>query len=155
MGEHREHEKLLDATLSDAQNYGALKQAIVHHVRVEEKIFFSELLKMPAVEQTIREAWEEHNLCMQLLQELDAEETRSKTWEAKLKVLRTNLLSHIQTEEEELFPKLRRLLEETYLEELTDKLKDFKYVEPTNEILYPKVPGSHKLPSECSTQNKD
>ncbi len=86
--------------------FEAIKKELTVHAQIEEEIFY------PAIEASgdeesedlIQEAHEEHRLVKQLLEELAEMGPESDTFDAKLKVLKDNVLHHAEEEQEEIFP---------------------------------------------------
>lgn len=143
--EHDSHKKLLRQIQDESSLFSRLREEIIHHVNMEEAVFYPNLLRLPALEKIVREAWEEHNLIMQLIQEMDNLPEGSEKWMAKLDVLGKILLMHIEEEEEKLFPKIRSLASTEFLCDVGEQMAVQKTFTPTEEIIYPEVEGSHKL----------
>jgi len=83
-----------------------IKTLLTIHARIEEEIFY------PAVERAqdeeagdlVREAQEEHRLVKMLLEELSGLTPGEETFEAKMKVLKENVLHHAEEEQNDIFP---------------------------------------------------
>jgi len=145
LNEHTTHRELLDQVEQDPSTWDVLRKEIIHHVNIEEAILYPNLLKVKVLENIVREAWEEHSLCMQLVQEMDDPEISAESWSAKFKTLKKLLLSHLDDEEERLFPKIRSLASEEFLNDVGEQMVVHKVATPTENIIYPDVPDSHKL----------
>ncbi len=143
--EHRTHREGLEAVETDTNAFSALRDEFIHHVNMEEVILYPNLLKVPELEAIVRLAWEEHNLCMQLIQEMDNVESGSPAWKAKFKLFKKLVLDHLDEEETELFPKIRKLASEEFLRDVGQQMIVQKTFTDTEEIIYPDDPGSHKL----------
>ena len=143
--DHDRHRKLLSLTEKDHSKFSELKDDFVHHVNIEEAVFYPNLLKVPELESIVREAWEEHSLCMQLIQEMDGPQISKKMWESKFAVFKKLSLSHLEHEETELFPRIRKLASEEFLLEVGHQMLIQKHAVATDDILYPDQPGMHKL----------
>lgn len=143
--DHLRHRELLSATEDDRTRFSELKNDFVHHVNMEEAVFYPNLLKVPELEPIVREAWEEHSLCMQLLQELDDPEISEKARDSKFAVFKKLSLAHLDHEEAELFPRIRKLASKEFLLEVGHQMMIQKNSTKTNDILYPDDPGIHKL----------
>lgn len=143
--EHDSHRKLMDEVEEDHALFQKLKDEFVHHVNMEEAVLYPNLLRVPELEAIVREAWEEHSLCMQLLQEMDEEGISDKLWESKFSVFRKLALTHLEEEETKLFPRLREMASKEFLLEVGRQMIHQKSSTSTEEILYPQVEGSHKL----------
>lgn len=145
LAEHVSHRKLMDDIEMDRSLYSTLRDEFVHHVNMEEAVFYPNLLRVPELEAIVREAWEEHSLCMQLLQEMDELELDSKMWESKYAVFKKLALTHLDEEETNLFPRVREMASKEFLLEVGKQMMIQKASTSTEEILYPEVEGSHKL----------
>ncbi|HTF87876.1 MAG TPA: hemerythrin domain-containing protein [Planctomycetota bacterium] len=117
--------KLLRGLLSDLESTterGAKKRsdildrlqaAIRAHAKVEEEIFypaFHDAAKSKEDNAKFLEATEEHGLVDIVLPELEATSTTSEVFGAKAKVLKDLIEHHAEEEEEEMFPRARKLL---------------------------------------------
>lgn len=143
--EHERHKRLLHEVSTDPGVFSRLREEIIHHVNMEEAVFYPNLLRVQELDKTVREAWEEHNLIMQLVQEMDRLEIGITEWKAKLEVLKKLLLLHIDEEENKLFPAIRQLASEEFLSDVGEQMEVQKTFTPTEDIIYPDEEGSHKL----------
>ena len=86
--------------------FDQIRKELTVHAQIEEEIFY------PAVEsaedeeaaELVREAHEEHRIVKTLLQELSALRPADSRFDAKLKVLKENVLHHAEEEQDEIFP---------------------------------------------------
>lgn len=145
--EHDSHRKLLEQIENDKTLFPVLKDEFVHHVNIEEAILYPNLLRVPELEAIVREAWEEHSICMQLMQEMDDPELSEKLWDSKFSVFKKLTLTHLDDEEVKLFPRIREMASNEFLMEVGNQMVIQKSSISTNDILYPEVEGSHKLQS--------
>lgn len=143
--EHRTHREKLDEIETDTDAFPSFREEFIHHVNMEEAILYPNLLKVPELEGVVRLAWEEHSLCMQLIQEMDSADTGSAAWTTKFTLLKKLVLDHLDEEERELFPKIRKLASEEFLQDVGEQMMVQKTFTATDEIIYPDEPGSHKL----------
>ena len=140
--EHREQENFLEemAKAPDRKTrlawYEKFREELIKHVSMEEKIFYPRLKKISGLEDKVLEALEEHNLIMQLLQELDAG-AEEKIWKAKLKVLQELTEHHVREEEEKLFCLVKELASDHYLQEMGQQMKIHKKNTDPEKVLYP------------------
>lgn len=143
--DHRYQEDLLaQLKKSRSQNmedrlkiFAEFREELIKHVNIEEEIFYPRLKKIPQFEHKVLEALEEHNLCMQLLQELDCNTIDDKVWEAKLSVLSELTRHHVKEEEEDLFGLVKELASEEYLQEMGDQMHFHKQETDPEKVLYP------------------
>lgn len=97
------------------------------HTKVEEEIFY------PAIKENtdkegqalVAEAFEEHRLVKEMIEEIKKLEVEDEVYQAKFKVLRENVEHHIEEEEGELFPEAKDALEEG-TEEVGDEMEERK-----------------------------
>jgi hemerythrin superfamily protein len=79
------------------------------HEELEETYFYPQLKKADAARDLVLEAYQEHHVMDVLLDEISALKPSSEEWEPKIKVLKENTEHHIEEEEGELFPKVRKI----------------------------------------------
>jgi len=143
--EHDSHRNLLNHIESNRPLYLQLREELIHHVNMEEAILYPNLLKLPELEAIVREAWEEHSLCMQLVQEMDDKSLSEEAWLAKFRTLKKLLIAHLEDEELKLFPKIKAMASEDFLFDVGEQMLVQKIHTSTKDIIYPDEPGSHKL----------
>ncbi|WNG40013.1 hemerythrin domain-containing protein [Archangium violaceum] len=109
------------------------------HAAIEEQIFYPSVKVHDARwVARIDEALEEHRVAkweLAALQKMSPEDSR---FDAKFAVLVQNILHHIEEEENELFPSLRRAFEQEELEAMADALSLAKRAVPTRP--HPRLP---------------
>ncbi|MCM3873655.1 MAG: hemerythrin domain-containing protein [Pyrinomonadaceae bacterium] len=103
-----------------------LKTELDIHAKIEETIFYPVLEKAEESRDITLEAFEEHRLVKQLLNELAAEAKDDEKWTAKFTVLKENVEHHVEEEEGELFKKARRVLSKEEIEELGTRMEEAK-----------------------------
>jgi hemerythrin-like domain-containing protein len=103
-----------------------LKTELDIHANIEETIFYPVLEKAEESRDITLEAFEEHRIVKQLLNELEAEAKDDEKWTAKFTVLKENIEHHVEEEEGELFKKARRVLSEEEIEELGARMEQVK-----------------------------
>lgn len=87
-----------------------LKSELEIHSKLEEALLYPQLKSLDKTHKQILESTEEHHLVEKLLIDLSTMPMNTEEWNAKMTVLKENLLHHIREEEEELFPKAEKLL---------------------------------------------
>ncbi|MEY2420896.1 MAG: hypothetical protein QOI95_963 [Acidimicrobiaceae bacterium] len=120
-----------------------LVEQIIHelaiHAAVEEVAFYpfikgaSETLK-----DDVLESLEEHHVVKWLLSELEGMSPKDERFDAKVTVLIENVRHHVKEEEEEMFPRVRKMLSRSDLQELGEALANAKKIAPTHP--HPKAP---------------
>jgi hemerythrin superfamily protein len=79
------------------------------HEEMEETFFYPQLKKEPAAEDLILEGYQEHHVMDLLMAEISQLKPSAEAWQPKIKVLQENTEHHMEEEEEELFPKVRKI----------------------------------------------
>jgi hemerythrin superfamily protein len=128
--QHREVEKLFEqfekasdgAKKTKLQLCQKISDMLAVHATIEEKIFYP-ATKDARTEELLHEAVEEHLSCKRILADLLQKEEIDDEAEAKMTVLKEQVLHHVQEEEKELLPKARKLLDSDRLEELGDEMQ--------------------------------
>ena len=106
-----------------------LKNELDVHTRIEEEILYPTLEEYEGTRDIALEAYEEHALVKQLLEELAAAPKDDEQWTAKFTVLKENIEHHVEEEEGEMFTKARKVLSKDEIETLGDRLQEAKRVE--------------------------
>jgi len=102
------------------------------HAAIEEQILYPAVReRMPDEEPTVLEALEEHHVAKWVLSELDGLTPDDERFDAKFTVLAESVRHHIEEEEKELFPKMRKEFTKTELTELGEALATAKKTAPT------------------------
>ncbi len=102
------------------------------HAAVEEQLVYPRLRgRLDGAEGEVLLALEEHHFAKVALAEIDALPEESDRLEPKVRVLAENVRRHVQEEERELLPALKRLLSAQELLELGDALLAAKRLAPT------------------------
>jgi hemerythrin superfamily protein len=117
------------------------------HSAVEEMLFYPAVrtagLKADTraggqASETVLESLEEHHIVKWTLSELEKMKPDDERYDAKVKVLMESVRHHVKEEQDELFPKARRLLGPRMLEELGTRMEKAKKVAPTRP--HPRAP---------------
>jgi len=103
-----------------------LKTELDVHARIEETIFYPTLEEADETRDITLEAFEEHRLVKQLLQELESMSKDDEQWTAKFTVLKENVEHHVEEEEGEMFPKARKVLSEEQARSLGTRMEEAK-----------------------------
>ena len=97
------------------------------HTAIEEEVFYPEAKQVgEEAEELIAEGIEEHHVVKVLMGEIEQLEPSDEAFVAKMTVLIENVEHHAEEEEEELFPKLRKVFGDNRLEAMGDKLQAAK-----------------------------
>lgn len=81
------------------------------HAFIEEQVFYPAVREaVPDEEDTVLESLEEHHVVKWLLSELDGMSPEEERFDAKMTVLIESVRHHVEEEETELFPEVRKAL---------------------------------------------
>jgi hypothetical protein len=121
----------IDATTERAlktrdELFAQVKAELDLHAEIEEKILYPVLEKAEETHDISLEAYEEHRIVKQLLNELAAEPKDTEEWTAKFTVLKENIEHHVEEEEGDMFKKARKVLSEDEIETLGQRLEEAK-----------------------------
>jgi hemerythrin-like domain-containing protein len=114
------------ATKGREELFAQLKSELDVHARIEEEIFYPVLEEYEETRAISLEAYEEHALVKQLLEELASAPKDDEQWTAKFTVLKENIEHHVEEEEGEMFQKARKVLSEDEIEDLGTRLEEAK-----------------------------
>jgi hemerythrin superfamily protein len=89
---------------------------------------------------TVLESLEEHHVVKWLLSELEKMDPSDERYDAKVTVMMENVKHHIEEEEGELFPAVRKLLGQELLEALGERMTKAKKLAPTRP--HPSAPDT-------------
>src|SRR4051812_41609987 len=102
------------------------------HAAIEEMIFYPAAREAaPDTEDHILESLEEHHIVKWVLSELDGMSPEDERFDAKVTVLIENVRHHVEEEEDEWFPEVRKVMGRNLLGEIGDALEEAKKTAPT------------------------
>lgn len=111
------------------------------HAAIEEQVFYPVArTTVPDTEDIALESLEEHHVVKWLLAELVDMDPAQERFDAKVTVLIENVRHHVEEEESEFFPMVRKELGRNQLADLGDRLADAKAAAPTRP--HPRMPDS-------------
>jgi len=96
------------------------------HTHIEETIFYPRLRQYEELKDIVLEGFEEHKQVKTLIREIGNLVDGSEKLDAKLKVMSENVEHHVEEEENEMFPKVRKVMTNMELEELGQELEAAK-----------------------------
>jgi hemerythrin superfamily protein len=109
--------------------FARVRDEVLAHARVEEEIFYPAFHSAAKKEEDDRmffEAAEEHHLVDVVIAELKRTDPATDPFAAKAKVLKDLIEHHAEEEEEEMFPRARKLLSRDELADLGRRLVERK-----------------------------
>ena len=109
------------------QLFRKINEELTIHSEIEERLFYPAVREVPTDEakDLVSEAVEEHHIVKTLLGELSDLDPGSPSFEAKMTVLRENVLHHAEEEEKEMFPQAKQLSKDV-LETLVIEMEALK-----------------------------
>jgi len=125
-GLFKRYEAAEDGAASEKEElFRMIKRELDVHARIEEEIFYPAAKQAPSEEakDLVAEAGEEHKQIKTLLAELDGMDADDEQFDAKMTVLKEDVEHHVEEEQDELFPKVRKALGSDRLEELGRQLE--------------------------------
>jgi hemerythrin superfamily protein len=111
------------------------------HAAIEEKHFYP-AAKSDDTEDLVTEAAEEHLSVKRLIADLLELDVKDEHFDAKVKVLQEQVEHHVEEEEEELFPKVEKMLDAEMLDALEQEMT------ATQEQLLEQGNPSQQVPAE-------
>ena len=97
------------------------------HTKIEEEIFYPAITTLnDEIHELVTEGVEEHHVVDTLMAEVKVLSPSDEEWAAKLKVLIENVEHHAEEEEEEMFSKIRRAMNDAARAELGQRMEAMK-----------------------------
>jgi hemerythrin superfamily protein len=139
-GLFREFEKAGDGATTKKRNIvDKIVKELSIHAAIEETVLYP---AVKGVSDTLRddvlESLEEHHIVKWLCSELEGMDPTDERFDAKVTVLIENVRHHIEEEESDLFPDVRKAIDRKTLGELGELLERAKQAAPTRP--HPKAP---------------
>ena len=125
--QHREVEKLFTQlekakdTERKTRLFEEIADKLAIHAAIEEHQFYP-AVKAKRTEDILLEALEEHLGIKRVLADLLKTDADDDTFDAKLKVLQEQVEHHVEEEESDLFPKVKKLLDASELDALEQQM---------------------------------
>ena len=142
--------KQIEAAKSDDKKsalFAELADKLAVHATIEEKHFYP-AVKAKRTEDILLESLEEHLGIKRVLADLLATEASDDTFDAKIKVLKEQVEHHVEEEQTDLFPKVKKLLDSETLMAIAQEMTATQ--EELIEAGQPRnaVPGETAHPAE-------
>jgi hemerythrin superfamily protein len=153
--QHREVEDLFEKFESAGEKARKSKEKLCReisdklamHAEIEEKLFYPES-KVEDTEEILRESVEEHLSMKRILADLLETSPSDEQFEAKMKVLKEQVEHHVEEEEQELFPKVRKALSGDELEDLGERMEELAEEIMSRGSPSKDIPGQTDAPSQ-------
>jgi hemerythrin superfamily protein len=128
--QHREVESLFKkydekgdaAERGKQQVFEALADALAMHAAIEEKHFYP-AIKVKRTEDILLEALEEHLGIKRVIADLLKIDSSDETFDAKVKVLKEQVEHHVEEEESDLFPKVKKIFDAQELTAIAEQMQ--------------------------------
>ena len=104
----KQYEKAKDNAAKKQQIAGTIIQELRIHMALEEEIFYPASRPFVDEQDTVNEAEVEHDSAKSLMTQIEAMAPSSDYYDAKVKVLQEMIEHHVEEEETEYFPEVRR-----------------------------------------------
>ncbi|CAN5431287.1 hypothetical protein BH23ACT3_BH23ACT3_03530 [soil metagenome] len=110
----------------------AIIEKLSVHAGIEEAVFYPAIReRIPAADEDVFEALEEHHVAKQTLAELQRMSSQDERFTAKVTVLIESVRHHVDEEEKELFAEVRKAFTRSELEEMAERLTDARAIAPS------------------------
>jgi hemerythrin superfamily protein len=96
------------------------------HATIEEARFYPAVKPIKGVDDMVLESLEEHRQIKELIAELTGLPPSDETFEPRMKVLIEDVEHHVEEEETDMFPKVRKALSKKELDDLGQALQEQK-----------------------------
>jgi hemerythrin superfamily protein len=123
--EHREVSALFEQIEANRANgqraeqvFAILAGKLLAHAKGEEQVVYPRFAKLPGLSDLVLEARQEHEIVESLIVKLQTVELDPASWRATVKVLKEEVEHHVKEEENDVFPRARRELDDDAAEEL-------------------------------------
>ncbi len=103
-----------------------LKRELQIHEQMEEEVLYRQMKEHPKARELALEGYAEHHVVDTILAELEQTDPSDEQWTAKFKVAKENLEHHIDEEENEAFPAVRKAFSDEELEEMGMRMQEIK-----------------------------
>ncbi|WP_406368506.1 hemerythrin domain-containing protein [Streptomyces sp. NBC_00647] len=125
---HVEKRKIADQVIEELTN----------HTWIEEKIFYPAAREAaPDTKDHVLESVEEHHVVLWMLSELKDLDPTDERFDAKMTVLIENVRHHVEEEEKEWFPDVRKAMGRNRLTELGEQMEKAKQRAPGDPLAVP------------------
>ncbi|MEU3504052.1 hemerythrin domain-containing protein [Streptomyces hundungensis] len=125
---HAEKRKIADRVIEE----------LTTHTWIEEKIFYPAAREAaPDTKDQALESVEEHHVVLWMLSELRDLDPSDERFDAKMTVLMENVRHHVEEEEKDWFPELRKAMGRNRLTELGEEMEAAKKKAPASPLAVP------------------
>lgn len=108
------------------QLFKELATELTVHAEIEEQLFYPAVKDAEPTHDLVLESFEEHKQMKMVLGDLEQADQQTEQWMAGLKVLMEDVQHHVGEEENDLFPKVKKVLSSQELEDLGERMEALK-----------------------------
>ena len=124
-----------DATAKKGDLVKKMIELLTIHTYLENELIYPEVRRqLPDIEDDILESYEEHHVADVLCLELSTMSADHERFDAKTTVLIENVLHHIEEEEQEWFPEVRKGMSRKQLAELGERMLEMRKTAPRSPV---------------------
>ena len=134
---HKSKEKIVLKIIRELAIHSAIEEMLFYPA-VRTAALKSNARTLKEAGGTVLESLEEHHVVKWTLSELEKMKPGDERFDPKVKVLMESVRRHVEEEQDELFPKARRLLGQDMLDELGERMEKAKRIAPTRP--HPRAP---------------
>jgi hemerythrin superfamily protein len=112
---------------------GQICQELTVHAYIEEQVFYPRVREAGRrIEDEVLEGLEEHHLIKHAVAELEPLSPDNERYDAKVEVLKELVEHHVDEEEEDMFPRVRKAIDAKELQELGAAMEAARATAPTH-----------------------
>ena len=133
---------LSESALDEQQTLASeILDALTVHAFIEEQVLYPAVRKAnETLKDEVLESLEEHHAMKVMIAEINEMSPEDERFRAKVTVLKEEVLHHVEEEEQEMFPRVRKAMNEVELTALRDELEEAEdrapsQPEPLKEVL--------------------
>jgi hemerythrin-like domain-containing protein len=124
-----------DATAKKGDLVKKMIELLTVHTYLENELIYPEVRRqLPDLEDDVLESYEEHHVADVLCLELSTMSADHERFDAKTTVLIENVLHHIDEEEQEWFPQVRKGMSRKQLAELGERMLQMRKTAPRSPV---------------------
>jgi hemerythrin superfamily protein len=109
-----------------AKLFSDIRERLTLHEELEEKHLYPQLKEDDKAGDVVLESYQEHHVMDLLMEEIGKLKPEDEAFQPKVKVLQENTEHHIEEEEKELFPRVRKVWDTDKREQVGRKMEEMK-----------------------------
>jgi iron-sulfur cluster repair protein YtfE (RIC family) len=128
--DHEKVKKMFEEALAeeeiDKELVNTICEELLMHMEIEEKFLYPVMKKTEEMKNKAEEAVLEHKEGKTVIEALQTSRLTNVKRKVKLEVLKLEIEHHVEEEENEVFPELKRLVPQEQLQEIAEKMQAHK-----------------------------